>query len=198
MLALLLAAAGQTAVDAERAFNRAAQTQGQWTAFRAFAAPDAVIFKPEPAKAEFPDKDPPIAVQWWPAESYVSCDGATAVNTGPWVRPDSFGYFTTIWRKQPDGGWKFAYDDGDALAKPRPLPEKPKVIKASCRGNPRKTVPIAPIFDAAASADGQSDDGTLVWRWSTDRLGGRGMLVMIWNGRNWTEALRDEVGPAAK
>ena len=45
-------------------------------------------------------KDPPKSVRWWPAHSFVSCDGRTAVNTGPWIRPDnSHGYFTTVWQR---------------------------------------------------------------------------------------------------
>ena len=44
ILALLLAAAApQTAIDAERAFVADAQTLGQWTAFRKYAADDAVM-----------------------------------------------------------------------------------------------------------------------------------------------------------
>ena len=68
---LLLAADPESPVDAERAFNRAAQTEGQWTAFRAFMADGATVFTPQPVKASdaLPNKNPPIAVQWWPAES---------------------------------------------------------------------------------------------------------------------------------
>ena len=46
--------------------------------------------------------DPPVAVFWWPGRSYVSCDGKTAINTGPWVRQwgKSVGYFTTVWQRQ--------------------------------------------------------------------------------------------------
>ena len=89
LAALLLTQAG-TAIEAERDFNRTAQTQGQWTAFRRYAADNAVMFVPRPENAQkfLKDrKDPPIAVQWWPAESYVSCDGTVAVNTGPWAAP---------------------------------------------------------------------------------------------------------------
>lgn len=197
MLALLLAAAGQTAVDAERAFNRAAQTQGQWTAFRAFAASDAVIFKPEPAKAEFPDKDPPIAVQWWPAESYVSCDGATAVNTGPWVRPDSFGYFTTIWRKGV-GGWKFALDHGDVLHAPRPLPESPSVQRASCDRMARPAPPVLKAREGERVESGISSDHSLAWSWLVRPDGSRIVAAWQWTRPAWTQVIRDEVGPAAK
>ena len=46
-------------------------------------------------------KDPPKAIGWRPAHSFVSCDGRTAVNTGPWFRAGGSpgGYFTTVWQR---------------------------------------------------------------------------------------------------
>ena len=41
---LLMAAEPLTAIDAERAFAADAQKMGQWTAFRNYAADDAVMF----------------------------------------------------------------------------------------------------------------------------------------------------------
>ncbi|MFL6741301.1 MAG: hypothetical protein ACJ8FG_06830, partial [Sphingomicrobium sp.] len=83
--ALLLAASVPTALDAEYAFARDAQRIGQWTAFGKYADRDAVIFTPQAAWAQtaFPAKNPPKAIKWAPAHSFVSCDGRTAVNTGP-------------------------------------------------------------------------------------------------------------------
>ena len=100
--ALLLAAAAPTAIDAEYAFALDAQRRGQWTAFRKWADRDAVMFTPQATWArDFLNgrKDPPRSVRWWPARSIVSCDGRTAVNTGPWISGDgkSHGYFTTVW-----------------------------------------------------------------------------------------------------
>ena len=60
-------------------------------AFRKYADRDAVMFTPQAVWArDFLKgrKDPPKAVRWWPAHSFVSCDGRTAVNTGPWFEPD--------------------------------------------------------------------------------------------------------------
>ena len=115
--ALLLAAAEPaiTAIDAERAFVADAQKLGQWTAFRKWSTPDAIMFTPQAAKAhDFLKelKDPQTAVFWWPGRSFVSCDGTYAVNTGPWVRQwgKSVGYFTTVWQRQPDGSWKWIID----------------------------------------------------------------------------------------
>ncbi len=75
MLTLILAAAGAaapTAIDAERAFSRAAQRNGQWTASRAYADSDAVIFTPQAIWArDFLKgrKDPSAAIRWSPNAS---------------------------------------------------------------------------------------------------------------------------------
>ena len=104
---LALAAASPTVIDAERAFAQMAQDKGQWTAFRATAAPDAVMFVPQPVKAQAwlkDKKDPPKAIRWQPTHAWVSCDDKTAVDTGNWQRPDgTVGFFTTIWQRQADG-----------------------------------------------------------------------------------------------
>lgn len=196
MLFLLLAAADPDVdpIEAERAFARAAQAKGQWTAFRAFMTDDAIVFTPEAVKAKesLPEKDPPIAVQWWPAESYVSCDGTAAVNTGPWVRPKASGYFTTVWLKQADGGWKWVLDHGDALTKPRALPETPKVRRAACRGKPFLDGATAPHSDNK-SGGGASSDRTLVWHWAIHPNGSRVFSAHLWNGRGYERVVFDVV-----
>ncbi len=195
MLPLALALT-QTAAEAEAAFNRAAQT-GQWEAFRAFAADDAIMFVPEPARAHdfLKDrKDPPIAVQWWPAVSFVACDGASAVNTGPWVRSGagSVGYFTTIWRRGADG-WKWTYDGGDGLAVPRPAGDRPRILHASCRGRP---APLsAGHFADGTTGEGRSADGTLAWRWHVAPEGARSFDAWLWDGRRMRTIVSDRVAP---
>ena len=199
MLGLLAAAAAiVTAVDAERAFFVDAQAQGQWTAFRKWAAEDAVLFTPLPKNAqEFlaGRKDPAVAVVWWPGENYVSCDGQLAVNTGPWVREagKSVGYFTTVWRRGAKD-WRWVYDAGDALKEPRALPDQPKVRKASCEGRPWG----ANVLGTAAmlgyrSGGGRSNDGTLVWSWASGPKGDRRFLAQLWNGRAFETVVEDVV-----
>jgi hypothetical protein len=193
-LMLLAAQDPETAVDAERAFNRAAQTQGQWTAFRQFMTDDALVFTPAPTRAKeaLPEKDPPIAVQWWPAESYVSCDGTMAVNTGPWVRPRATGYFTTVWVRQADGHFKWSYDGGDALTAPRPMPEKPKVRRASC--TPAGPADISWLTTpGSASGSGQSPDGTLTYFWSVSPDGARAFRAYLWDGKTFVRVVDDEI-----
>ena len=135
--ALLLAAAPvASAIDAEHAFARDAQRVGQWTAFRQWAAPDAVIFTPQAAWAQqsLPAKDPPRAIKWAPAHSWVSCDGRTAVNTGPWWKVDGApgGYFTTVWQRTA-GKWRWVYDGGGPLTGATPPTANPKTHRATCR-----------------------------------------------------------------
>lgn len=199
LLAALLAAAAadpapQTAVDAERAFASMAAREGQWKAFIAWSTPDAVIFTPQPANAHETlraAREPRVPVQWWPAESYVSCDGTLAVNTGPWVRPGgSVGYFTTVWQRQADGGWKWIMDGGDELQTPRATGEQPKVETASCTRNPGPE--IRGTMDAA-SRSGKSADGSLSWFWRVSRDGARRFEAAIWDGRRYRTVVADTI-----
>lgn len=181
----LQAAVPLTAVEAERAFNAAAQSKGQWTAFREFAAEEATLFVPQPTDAQTwlkNRKDPPKPVEWWPTESYVSCDGKLAVNTGGWKRADgSIGYFTTVWRKEADGRWKWIVDGGDVLTTPRPRPAVPKVVRASCEID-RTHPPYPPGASSSQSrfGSGKSPDGTLQWNWAVWPDGKRLFLADLW------------------
>jgi ketosteroid isomerase-like protein len=193
ILALLIAAATpQSAVEAERAFAAAAQTDGQWTAFRAFAAPDGVMFTPQQVNAQEWLKgraDPPQSVMWWPAEAWVSCDGTTALTTGPWLRGGgkSAGYFTTVWRRQPDGSWKWLLDHGGALAQPRRAGDAPKVRRASCKGLPT----VKKVEGVRGYETGSSPDGSLVWNWNVYENGARIVWAELWDGSSHRKVLED-------
>src|SRR3982751_557399 len=148
MIAALLLASSTpaTAIDAEVAFARDARRIGQWTAFRKWADRDAVVFTPQAAWAQkaFPAKDPPKAITWRPVHSFVSCDGRTAVNTGPWFGLDGKrgGFFTTVWQRT-GAKWRWVYDGGGPVDEAAPAPPtKPKVHPATCRGK----APGAPII----------------------------------------------------
>jgi hypothetical protein len=192
-VALLLAAAAATsAVDAERAFAAMAQTQGQWTAFRAFAAPEALIFGPEPGNAQAALKDlanPPVSVMWWPGRSWVSCDGGLAINTGPWVRSGgkSTGTFTTVWQRQPGGDWKWLLDHGRDTPRAVVAGEQPRIDRPVCKNlkaaspselsneasddllvqvqdtMPSSSLPALAPEDAGPIAAGTAVDGSLRW-----------------------------------
>lgn len=192
--ALLLAAAepAMTAVDAERAFVADAQKLGQWTAFRKWSAPDAIMFVPRQVNAhEFLKemKDPPVAVFWWPGRSYVSCDGSYAVNTGPWVRQwgRAVGYFTTVWRREPNGGWKWIYDGGDGLEKARAEGGDIKPQTASCEGKPYMM-----------PHSSHSIDGTLAWTNTVAPDGQRSFFVWLWDGKEYKNVISDQFAAPPK
>jgi hypothetical protein len=187
-VALALAAAQATAVDAERAFAAMAQTHGQWTAFRKYALPQGHMFVPERVAAQQwlqGRADPPVSVMWWPAHAFRSCDGSVAVTTGPWVRDGGKlkGYFTTLWVRQPDGQWRWWLDHGDTLALPRAAG-----IGHRCARHPASACPSSPAdgpssfsgwaMDPASalggtSGEGRSADGSLTWQWKAAFDGSR-------------------------
>jgi len=206
MIAMLLAAASlQTAIDAERAFARDAQRIGQWSAFRKYADRDAVMFTPQAIWArDFLKgrKDPPKAIRWRPAHSFVSCDGRTAVNTGPWWRQDgqSGGYFTTVWQRTL-AGWRWDYDGGGPLAGAAPSAASPQVHRASCAGRApgAPIIPPPPLTARQArttpedNGRGQSADKTLGWDWKVDKNGARHFRVYQWNGLRYSQVLYNDV-----
>ena len=195
-LVLALALATPSVLDAERAFAELAQDQGQWTAFRKTADADAIMFAPQPVKAQdwLKDrKDPPKSVRWQPVAAWMSCDGLLAVTTGNWQREGSIGYFTTIWKRQADGGWKWIVDSGDALRVARPARAVPVLHRATCA----HLYPEQNSWSRADSAGGQSTDRTLTWSWSVAPSGSRTVSVYVWTGRRATMVIHDVI-PASQ
>jgi hypothetical protein len=206
VLALLAAASIASAVDAERAFIHDAQTQGQWTAFRKWADDAAVMFTPQAVWAQqyLKDRpDPPKAIDWAPADSWVSCDGRTAINRGPWTSASgkTHGYFTTVWM-QTDGKWRWIYDGGRALPVPMELPRKPRIRRASCSNLAevpsqyrRAVVPTERIAGKppADAGQGRSADGTLIYEWKVAADGARHFLAKLWNGHGYRIILDQNV-----
>lgn len=180
-------------VATELAFARLAQEKGQWTAFAEYAADDAVMFVPQAVNArEWLRKqpNPPQAVRWQPHQVWSSCDGTLAVTKGTWQRPDgSFGYFTTVWRRDRKGEYRWVMDQGDTLAQPLEAPEMIGAISAHCARPTAETLP-------ASSGDvrqGQSRDGTLSWQVAVQPDGSRTVAVRYWDGSAWRDAIQEQV-----
>jgi hypothetical protein len=206
MLLLLVAAASMSAVDAERAFAADAKRIGQWTAFRKYADETAVMFTPQAVWAQeylAPLKDPPKAISWGPSDSWVSCDGRTAINRGPWTSASgkAHGYFTTVWFREGKG-WKWSYDGGETLAEPLALPKKPRVKRAICSGMAKipqeyreEVKPTARIAGKppADAGQGRSADGTLIYEWKVAKDGERHFEAKLWDGRDYRTILDQHV-----
>ena len=181
---------------AEIAFHRLAQQKGQWTAFRETAADDAVMFVPQRVVARQWLKgraDPPKAVNWTPSTIIVSCNGNLAASTGNWQRADgSVGYFTTIWRRDKQGAWRWILDHGDTLAKPRDAAEFLIGKVATCKRRERgpETAPSPKGKPAAPPTD-----DSLVWSADVATDGSRHVTVRAWNGSGYDVVIDDKVAP---
>jgi hypothetical protein len=188
-------------IAAEIAFNRLAQQKGQWTAFRETAAEDAVMFVPQRVLAQTWLKgraDPPQSVRWATQSVYASCDGNLAASTGAWQRPDgTTGYFTTIWRRDKKGVWKWVLDHGDALASPRAAPEFLVGKVATCKA-PDGPPPPPPVRDKNGKGGKgvmppPPRDESLTWTADVATDGGRRVTVRMWNGTGYDVVIDDRV-----
>jgi len=105
-------------VKAERAFAAEVGKSGFKKGFLRFAAQDAILLQDKPVNARselerLPDEPRPGApLDWWPSWAGMSRSGDLGFTTGGATIP--VRYFT-VWRKQPDGRWKWIYDGGPPL-----------------------------------------------------------------------------------
>ncbi len=115
----------------EDAFCAMVREKGMLAAFTHFAAPDVAFIDTDPRKyhgAEAvlkrigPDT-PGVALTWSAMFTDVSDDGTLGYNYGRYelrvAAPDgkesiSGGFFLTIWKRQPDGSWRYVMDNGAA------------------------------------------------------------------------------------
>ncbi|HET9638590.1 MAG TPA: DUF4440 domain-containing protein [Allosphingosinicella sp.] len=106
-------------VAAERAFAKAARTDGVNAAFLQYSAPDALVFQPGPRLAKSAleaNPIPAIPLDWWPAYAGIAASGDLGFTTGPYVigggERKGHGWYFTIWRRQSDGSWRWVLDHG--------------------------------------------------------------------------------------
>lgn len=189
-------AAAEQVLAAERAFDRLAASDGQWTAFRATAAPDAVLFVPRRVDASTwlaGRADPPQTPRWRPHGVFVSCDGQTATTYGITRAShlDSFNRFRTIWQRQGDGSWKWLLIAEWPIAQDQPAPPEPEILIANCTRNPP-----APSPDAGLSGRrGYSADTSLRWYEDVDESGRGNLSIHGWNGAFFQQLSSDTMGP---
>lgn len=189
-------------IAAESAFARMAREKGQWTAFRATAAPGAQFFAPEAVRAEEwlrGKPNPPAGLAWQPHAAWMSCDGAYAVTRGGWTNGAKHGWFATVWQRQKDGGFKWVLDQGGDTAEAQAEPDMIMAKVADCparrsgmhseHGRPGARRPagiqVEP-FDKAHPTDfttHTAPDGTLAWATEWTEAGGgkrvRQFIVML-------------------
>jgi hypothetical protein len=199
-------------IAAEGELSRLARDKGQWTAFATLAAADAVLFRPGMVYARDWLKgqvNPPMPVQRQPQQVWSSCDGSLMVSHGAWQQGPSFGLFTTIWRRQADGSYKWVLDQNkglnqaqnQALNQPGPQADMIDAQIADCPDRPRRPADGPPHREAKPKPEkardlppldpshraGKSEDGTLSWDVTVDPSGTRTLTV------NWRKEGADSV-----
>lgn len=118
-------------VRTEAAFFRHARAQGFNSGLHAFMAPDALIAnslvlgrEAQAAKTKAESMRPRATVmRWKPLRAEVAESGDLGYTWGvAEAGPDEagpfrpYGVYVTIWRRLPDGQWKFVYDAATILA----------------------------------------------------------------------------------
>jgi ketosteroid isomerase-like protein len=122
------AASPAPVIAAERAFAADAAARGWAAAFRSYAASEAVMLNPGPVNAQEQlaqiEGDGGTGLDWRPAYAGISRDADFGFTTGPFQirgREGIVGHYFTVWRRQPDGGWKWIFDAGTDVADPGPI-----------------------------------------------------------------------------
>ena len=181
----------------ERAFASAAREEGTWSAFRRYAAPDALW--PTPAFTLAPADlaglpDPPEPIIRGPQQVWASCDGSFAVSTGGARFPDGHRTrFVTVWQRQEDGAYRWVLDQNlpDDGAKPdaRSVPTN----IADCL--PVKPGGSGPVRREEDWTSGRSDDATLAWQTTLADDCAREVVVRLRRGNKMREVLRRQAPP---
>jgi len=102
---------------AERAFAADGLALGVRDSFLKHMADDAIVFRPGPVSAKALYESRPssrtLKLEWWPQKVVIARSGDLGLSVGPSaVNGKRGGYYATIWRKGPDGRWKWIYDGG--------------------------------------------------------------------------------------
>ena len=143
-------------VAAERAFSKLSVEKGFKESFLTYIAEDGIMFLPMPVKGKervAARPNPPIELVWWPSHAEIARSGEMGWTTGPWERKAqgsaevAHGHFVTVWKKQPDGQWRWLIDTGIEHPKTgeptgSPAPVSPEKMQGA--------VPKVPKVDIAA------------------------------------------------
>lgn len=110
-------------VAAGRPFAADAPSMGIAGSFNKWSVPDAILIAGGTVQrigAVYPDgprpADEPL-LEWWPNFAGIARSGEMGFTTGGVAVNDRrTGRYFTIWKKQPDGSWKWVYDGGSGAS----------------------------------------------------------------------------------
>ena len=143
-------------LEAERAFIRHSGREGIKASFIEAFHPEGLIFRPEPANGkDWYQRQPEskARLSWLPAISFTAASGDLGYNAGPWTwkpdpgsEPKAFGWFFSVWKRDPGGAWKLFWDIG--MPTREPAADVP-ALKASGPAR-RVTAEVAPLSETQA------------------------------------------------
>ncbi|HDS01115.1 MAG TPA: nuclear transport factor 2 family protein, partial [candidate division Zixibacteria bacterium] len=137
-------AARESMINADEAFSLASVEEGMRPAFDRYMAENATIYRdrmePITGREEILSFYPPPDEQegilsWEPFYAEIAESGELGYTLGKWIytvtdtlgmENEDYGYYVTIWKKQPDGSWKYVFDTG--ITGPEPDEEIPEDI----------------------------------------------------------------------
>jgi len=212
------AAQPTSVIATELAFARAAREEGQWAAYRRFAAPGAQVqWEGGSASADSwlaGRTNPPAPDRWVPREAWSSCDGSAVVVAGTSMdQAGNWSRFTRVWERQQGGEFRWAYTrslpdpqltsarqesdrEDSALGEDAIRVEAGNFIRArvaDCTTPPAPPSPgTSPAAQTGAGA-GLSKDRTLRWEWASAGTGPGSFVAYSWNGTGWDAVHSDPV-----
>lgn len=178
-------------IEAERAFAADGAALGIKKSFLAHMADDAIVLNPDPVSAKAlyggrPDGKGPL-LEWWPVWAGIARSGDLGFTTGPYTvngKPGAF-YFT-VWKKQPDGQWKWIFDggaDADTTGAPVKDSEPGYLITSSQPGRYPEGAQADLSKVEQALAKGAASDSTAAYR-----------AVLACDGRLYTDGVLPGTG----
>jgi ketosteroid isomerase-like protein len=105
-------------------FSRMSETRGAAAAFAAYIAPEGIVLAEYPARRgiaavenQFSAAPPGSRLTWKPAVAEIAESGDLGYTVGTYELHSPAGLvrtgkYMTVWKKQPDGSWKFVADGG--------------------------------------------------------------------------------------
>jgi ketosteroid isomerase-like protein len=148
-------------VAAERGFAKLSEEKGIKESFLANIAADGMLFRPGPVPGRewlSAHPDTPALLTWHPTHAAIARSGDLGWTTGPYEiafkgQPKGYGQYSTVWRKEPDGHWKFVLDLGVATPTAAPETGEPKLSAELAGAAKPATEDTAAVRESLLAAD---------------------------------------------
>jgi ketosteroid isomerase-like protein len=122
-------------IQQDQAFSQMSSDSGLAKAFLHYATEDVVKLDPgqhptigkEQMRKNFDGPPPPIQLTWEPVNAGIAASNDLGYTWGNYQLKGKnragrdtvlYGNYMTVWKKQPDGNWKFALDGGNPTPEP--------------------------------------------------------------------------------